>query len=495
MTRSLKGAAFLPLLLTVASGAEIGAPRIWDDQALADWSSPVAALGVRPGHFTAAEYYGTPSENLRTYPVYRPDREPAGYWEWLQKQRPQALVNAANLRTREDWQNAGKQAFRELADPFIRTADPEIIRSARDPKSYDGVWTLPDGTLLNTRWVVTEHGIQLAVTACSSCHSLPRPDGTVLWAAPPGPPPNGSKRFVPVRLGRNGDPAATGDSFGMRMWRQYTVPWAPDERIERLREATEEAARALQRPGVLGAFPRTHGSPYYMTKTPDLNNLHYSRYMDATGTHRLRGPEDVARYAAFVTGADPMEFGEYHILRPEQRRLAMHYADEVLYAIGMYLWSLEPPANPDPPPPAKVARGREVFVRETCANCHSGEGYTSGRLTLAEGYRVPKDHPNRADVAEVSVGTDPGLAVKTRKGTGFYKVPSLRGVWYRPLFLHDGSAASLEEMFDPGRLRPDHEPAGWKGPGVSKRAIPGHPFGLGLNADEKDALLAYLRTL
>jgi hypothetical protein len=85
--------------------------------------------------------------------------------------------------------------------------------------------------------------------------------------------------------------------------------------------------------------------------------------------------------------------------------------------------------------------------------------------------------------------------MKTRKGTGLYKIPSLRGVWYRPLFLHDGSVASLEEMFDADRLKPDHVPGGWQGPGVTKRAIPGHPFGLALNADDKAALLAFLRSL
>jgi hypothetical protein len=61
--------------------------------------------------------------------------------------------------------------------------------------------------------------------------------------------------------------------------------------------------------------------------------------------------------------------------------------------------------------------------------------------------------------------------------------------------LHDGSVASLEEMFDPDRLKPDHVPGGWKGRGVTKRAIPGHPFGLTLNADDKAALLAFLRNL
>jgi hypothetical protein len=121
--------------------------------------------------------------------------------------------------------------------------------------------------------------------------------------------------------------------------------------------------------------------------------------------------------------------------------------------------------------------------------------YTSGKLTLAQGFKPSADHPNKADIVNISVGTDPGLAMKTRKGTGFYKIPSLRGIWYRPVLLHDGSVASLEEMFDPDRLKPDHVPGGWKGPGVTQRAIPGHPFGLALNAEDKEALLAFLRSL
>jgi hypothetical protein len=231
-----------------------------------------------------------------------------------------------------------------------------------------------------------------------------------------------------------------------------------------------------------------------MTKIPDLNNVRFSRFMDATGTHKLRGPEDIARYAAFVSGADPMEFGRHKILAEEQRQITFRFADEVLYAIGEYLISLEPARNPDPAPRALVARGREIFTRETCINCHVPPNYTSGKLTLVQGFTPPANHPNKPDIAD-TVGTDPGLAMKTRKGTGFYKIPSLRGVWYRPVLLHDGSVASLEEMFDPDRLKADHIPGGWKGIGVPNHAVAGHPFGLGLNADDKKALLAFLRSL
>ena len=119
----------------------------------------------------------------------------------------------------------------------------------------------------------------------------------------------------------------------------------------------------------------------------------------------------------------------------------------------------------------------------------------SGKLTLARGWQPPADHPNRADIISISVGTDPGLSLATRKGTGFYKIPSLRGVWDRPFLLHDGSLTTLEQMFDPARLDPQYQPKGWNPPGGKTRAVPGHMFGLSLAPDDKGALLAFLRTL
>ncbi len=95
----------------------------------------------------------------------------------------------------------------------------------------------------------------------------------------------------------------------------------------------------------------------------------------------------------------------------------------------------------------------------------------------------------------ISVGTDPGLALKTRKGTGYFKVPSLKGIWYRGHYGHDGSAASLEEMFDPGRVEPTHVPGGWSPPGMKTCAIKGHEFGLKLTAIEREQLIAFLKTL
>jgi hypothetical protein len=497
----------LVLLITCSAGLvaqrPTTVPRIWDDAALADWATPVAGINIRPAHYSAAEYYSVPAENVRTYPIYPPDKEPPGYWEELKKKKPEPLVDVSTIRTTADWIAAGERAFRELDNFWSRTDDPALIAQARDPQTFDGVFKLPDGSSFGPRWVVTAEGLKLSAPACSACHFTIHNDGAVSYAGPRGPRPSGgpSGPLIPRGLGviAAGAPLAmqrfyVGDARGTAAWRMWTVPWAPDERIESRRTAADGELQQLAA-GDPGVFNRPHGSPFFGTKIPDLHLLRYSRYMDATGTHRLRGPEDIARYAAFITGADPMDFGPHRILTDAQRRVRFRYADEVLYAIGMYLMSLEPPKNPTPAPSPVLTRGEQVFRREGCVNCHVPPNYTSGRLTLAQGWQPPANHPNRDDIVTVSVGTDPGLALKTRKGTGFYKIPSLRGVWYRPRLLHDASVTSLEEMFDVARLSPEYEPKGWNPPGVTKRAVPGHTFGLSLGVDDHNALLAFLRSL
>jgi hypothetical protein len=47
----------------------------------------------------------------------------------------------------------------------------------------------------------------------------------------------------------------------------------------------------------------------------------------------------------------------------------------------------------------------------------------------------------------------PGIDDADAKGTGYYKVPSLRGLWYRGHPSTTGRRHSLEEMFDPDRLK------------------------------------------
>ncbi len=489
----------LTLALSVITDSQTRVPRIWDDKTLADWATPLAALRVRPAHYTAAEYYAAPSHNLRTYPVYLPDKEPPGYWEDLQKKKPEPLVDAAKIRTTQDWIDAGARAFSDLDNPLGRSDDPALIAKARDPKTFANVAGLADGTVREPRWVVTDRGVMLTSLQCSSCHATIGADRTIRYATPPGrlpgAPPVGPASpigaFPSLRARLFGD-----EPVGTIVKRMFDVPWDPDPRMERFFKLTDGGGNlAALAASPHGVFARPNGSLFYGTRVPDLHLLRYSRYLDATATHRLRGPEDVARYAALINDADPMTFGTHRMLTDAQRTVKYRYADEVLYAMGVYLLSLEPPTNPNPPPADLVARGKQIFRREKCGACHPAPRYTTGELTPALGFDVPIHHPNFGDVRDRSVGTDPGLALKTRKGTGFYKIPSLRGLWYRPRLLHDASILTLEELFDPARLDPEYERKGWSPPGVTKGAVPGLEFLTKLSEEDKTALIAFLRSL
>ncbi len=60
---------------------------------------------------------------------------------------------------------------------------------------------------------------------------------------------------------------------------------------------------------------------------------------------------------------------------------------------------------------------------------------------------------------------------------------------------HNGSVATLEDWFDPRRLRDGYIPTGFVGYGLTTRPVQGHAFGLGLSNNEKKALIAFLKTL
>jgi hypothetical protein len=283
--------------------------------------------------------------------------------------------------------------------------------------------------------------------------------------------------------------------IGVWLYQAYGVPWLKDDPNQRLKDFTdaeyEEFVLAQRR---VGAIARWNGSLLYPAKIPDLIGIKDRKYLDHTGTHLHRGVGDLMRYAAQVSFAEMADFGPYHMLSADTKRVQARLPDEALYALALYIYSLKPPPNPNPFD-EKAKAGEKLFAREGCAACHTPPLYTNNKLTLAEGFTPPKDAPASLDILPMSVMTDPGLALKTRKGTGYYKVPSLKGVWYRGHYLHDGSAATLEEMFDPDRLKETHKPGGWSPPGVETRAIKGHEFGLRLSAEERAELIAFLRTL
>jgi mono/diheme cytochrome c family protein len=481
-------------LMTQASPS--APPKTWDEQALHEWATPVAGLNVRPGHFSEAEYHRAPIDNLRTYPVYYPGREPAGYWDTLQKVGPKPLIEPAAIAAERDWIAAGKRVFEEYDVPGLRVTDPAIIAAARQPDSYarSQVKPRPDGTLPDLRWVPTSRGVALGLVNCAECHVRTMPDGTLVHGAPANEPGSPLGRFN-IGVWGASPVALPGDSPEMSTWRSWTTPWVQNDVHEAIKTMPLAQVGALFGAAAApGIFPRWNGSAYFPTKIPDLIGMKDRKYIDHTATHQHRGPGDLMRYAAVVTYSDSSDFGATRILTDAQRKIASRASDEALYALTLYLYSLQPPPNPHRSD-ARIAAGERIFQRQGCAGCHTPPLYTNNKLTLAQGFVPPNEHFDFLDIMRVSVGTDPGLALKTRKGTGYYKVPSLKGVWYRGRYLHDGSVTTLEEMFSAARLEDDFVPSGFLPPGIKARAVKGHEFGLTLPAEEKAQLLAFLRSL
>ena len=472
-------------------------PKTWDAAALDSWATPLAGLNARPGHVSETDYYQAPIDNYRTYPVYAPGREPTGYWEMLQKVGPKPLIDRVRMRTESDWVAAGREVFEQLDELTLRSYDPKVIAAVRSPELLKKLpYVSPDGTLRLLRWVPTERGVAIGHLNCGSCHTREEKDGRRVNGAPAMGEASDPIRPLVIRENIAIAPFRIRESLGQKMYRAYGVPWVRDDIHERLKQMPENELAVLNASLGLskGVIFRWNGSVFYPAKVPDLIGIADRRYIDHTGTHLNRGIGDLMRYAALISYAESSEFGPHSMVTAEQRKIEGRLPDEGLYALALYIRSLKPPANPNPLD-ENARRGEAIFRREGCSGCHVPPLYTNNKLTPAEGFTPPNDVPPTLDILAVSVGTDPGLALKTRKGTGYYKVQSLKGMWYRGHYLHDGSVASLEEMFDPDRLSETHVPGGFTPPDKRQRAIKGHEFGLKLPAEERQQLIAFLRTL
>ncbi len=467
-------------------------PRTWDDSEMAALQLPLVDSTASPKQIPSDYYYRIPVRTIyKNYPVYAPGSEPADYLEWLKQQEPQSAFDAGALKTEADWIRAGELVF----DSPISFGDIAQISDVRNPQWYEKlrVPATKDGTLPWLRYVIREKGkVELGTISCATCHTRVMSDGTVV---------KGAQGNFPFERAA----ALTANNFTVERLLGFErsffgAPWIqPDPLKEIQRMSLEELAEmhAAIPPGVIAR----HGTnPLFPAQVPDLIGIQNRKYFDHTGLQLHRSIGDMMRYAALNQGADNLaSYGgfipgakDFRTL-PDPAKL-LRNSDEQLYALALYIYSLKPPPNLNKFD-RLASRGQRVFEREGCAVCHTPPLYTNNALVPVDGFEVPEDHRQRYDILWASVGTDPRLALQTRRGTGYYKVPSLKGVWYRGPFEHNGSVATLEDWFDPQRLSEDYLPRGFKGARVKVRAIKGHPFGLGLSAADRRALISFLKTL
>jgi hypothetical protein len=117
-------------------------------------------------------------------------------------------------------------------------------------------------------------------------------------------------------------------------------------------------------------------------------------------------------------------------------------------------------AIPDGSATCMAAQGRRGAHRvPPCARGHRGEGASGEPVPIAE------------------VGTDPSVGSSPDRGTGSYRVPSLRFVGDGERPLANGAVEDVRALLEPSR------------------AAPGHRFGTTLADVDRRALLAYLDAL
>ncbi len=491
-------------------GFEPRIPKTWVDADMAALEVPLADPGASPRQVSSDYYYRLPVRPIyRSYPIYAPGHEPPGYMEWLGEREPEILWDEAGhrpaLRTENDWIRAGEMVF-DAAIGYSGFAGIFSAGEARDPKWWAEVGARFDGrgVLPGYRYVIRKKGqVEVGSLACAACHTRVMPDGSVIKGAQGNFPFDRALAYG----ARHAPPQALRE-VQLVNYELYAAPWLHPDPQARLLEMPLASLAAVHQAMPPGVVARHRSSPFFPVQVPDLIGVQDRRYLDRTGLQQHRGVVDMMRYAALNQGGDFLAdfdgfvaagIPDFKALPPPakldgQLTQPDRYSDEQLYALGLYVYSLRPPPNPNRFT-AEAARGERIFQREGCAGCHTPPLYTNNKLTPAKGFTVPPGAAAKYEILPVSVGTDPGLALQTRRGTGYYKVPSLKGVWYRGMFGHSGWCAALEDWLDPRRTREDYVPTGFIPSGSKTYAVQGHPFGLDLSPVDRKALIAFLKTL
>jgi hypothetical protein len=478
-------------------------PKVWDMERLRSMHLPLPNSTVQP-EFISEDYYNQITERVayKTYPFYMPGKEPPGYYEWLRTQEPQVVFNAADLKTEEDWIKAGEiiydlpQTFRLMDSAFIGG----LPLLAKYMEQFH-VKTTSKGIIPFVSIIVRAKGrIELGTQACNTCHSKLMPDGNLLKGAQGNFHLSALARPL-FRIQR--DLNHVPDSVTTRSINTLTrvlvgAPWIKHETQDRFQNLNID--EWLDNKDLFYGTDFRQGTALgYPASIPDLFNMQQRKYFDHTGTSMQRDIGDLMRYATLNQAAELLN--NYNGFTPADKPadpkkvVVGRFTDAQLYALAKFIYSLKSPKNPTVYPKALLKKGEGIFMKEGCDNCHNPPYYSNNKLTPADGFEPPAEHYKKYDIYDVPVGTDPVNALYTRRSSGYYKVPSLIGAWNRTAFLHNGNLANLEDMFDSTRFSPNYVPTGYKPTWVTHMAVPGHPYGTQLNSKDREALVAFIKSL
>ncbi|MDN3522610.1 c-type cytochrome [Halomonas ramblicola] len=195
---------------------------------------------------------------------------------------------------------------------------------------------------------------------------------------------------------------------------------------------------------------------------------------------------------------------------------------EALGELETYLRELAPPPYPfDSRDRQMAARGEALFA-EHCANCHGPEGARTGTVIPQEEVGTDRhrlamwtaEAAERYNAYAEEYPWDFDAFVKT---DGYVAKP-LTGIWLRAPYLHNGSVPTIEDLLRPAEERPEVFYRGYdvyhperlgfihEGEEAERHGFrydtaepgngnAGHEYGTELPAEDRDALVEYLKTL
>ena len=489
----------------------IQVPKTWDEQTLHESLLPLADSTVRVLPISESYYYSLPKIRIfKSYPVLVLDSaENARYIDSLRSLDHFEYFTDEHQIDEEDLVELGSHVFTApiLSFPY----QDGIIDRLQSEVENAGVRLTSSKEYPYYSYFLDEtNQLNIGIFSCALCHTRVTNSGLVIKGAQGNYPMDRRDGWRnQLRVARSSADEVPELNQQIRDGRK-SIQWAPwinhpfQKELDTLSAEQIAAYQKAIPPGVMIRHGTNFNQP---ASIPDLIGIKDRKYMDATGLMIHRSEIDIMRYAAFNQNADMLtrygdfipsgngfkdlpETGEGTFIGTDRR-----YSDIQLYALAKYLYSLEPPKNPEMADAQIVAEGELIFKREGCVTCHTPPLYTNNMLTPVDGFIPPQSHLEKYDVFDISVETDPSLALYTRRGTGYYKIPSLKGLWYRGPFGHSGHVATLEDWFDSNRLNENYVPTGFKPPQLETMAVQGHEFGLDLSEDEKMALITFLKTL
>jgi len=363
----------------------------------------------------------------------------SGYWESLgERDRPsrpllnedvERLVAGLDLELRaeemtslspaqlpaneEEWRELGRRVMEE----YPLRADPTYETLVTLPGALAEVGFIErDGEWSGLRVFEDEAGNARIGPSCSQCHFSESDSG----------------EFSATLANKNMD---IGSAFLLALGRDPDVPLPEDE-------DTPIGELHQLGPGRVDLLLDGVFNPYAI---PDMGGIADQPYLQQNANWHHRGAVTLAIRCEtlFITAGG------------ERFRIPRALS----WAVSRYLRGLAPP-EPLLEADELSAAGALLFAELGCESCHTPPSYTSEVLVSLD-----------------TVGTEPAAGSSTVRATGYYRIPSLRGVARTAPYLHHGAIESLEDFFDPNREES------------------GHVWGQDLDLESREQLIAFLRSI